>query len=371
MTQLPFTRALLQVRHTDEDTRRRGKNVIAIAGILMLFSLIIGLVGIFAPAWRAVALVLGGLIVVWGGSVALARSGQVTAGAMVLIGSTLIALVMAPVLSGRIAFTPFFFLIPVLLGLITVRTETIWMVTLITLGSIGLLALLARNIPATPTTNFTIYSLSAVLIVIITAIGFVGARTTQRAIKASSYAQRQTEQIATALQREKDSLAERVQERTADLAQALEEARLLTAEQARLLEENARQRDVIRNLSVPVLPLDRGLLVIPVIGELDRDRLEDLRRQALGAIQTYQARRLLLDITGVPMLDMSVAESLLGTMQAARLLGAEVVLVGIRPEVAQGLVSLSLDTRLFQSFSTLQMALQALRPNAPAPLAAK
>jgi len=360
MTNQPFTRSLLQVRHADEDTRRRGKNVIAIAAVLVLFTLGVEVVAVFSAAWREVGFVLGALLVFWAGSVILARSGKVTAAALVLIASTLVALVMAPVLSGRIAFTPFFFLIPVLLGLITVRTETIWMVTLATLGSIGVLAILGRDIPAVQTTNEMIYTLSGMLIVIVAAVGFIGARTTQRAISASGYAQRQTEQIATALQREKDSLAERVQERTADLAQALEEARRLADEQARLIGENARQRDVIRNLSVPVLPLDRGLLVIPVIGDLDGDRLEDLRRQALGSIQNYKARRLLLDITGVPVLDMNVAESLLGTMQAARLLGAEVALVGIRPEVAQALVELGLDLGQVAAYSSLQSGIAAV-----------
>ncbi|MBA3468465.1 MAG: STAS domain-containing protein, partial [Herpetosiphonaceae bacterium] len=113
--------------------------------------------------------------------------------------------------------------------------------------------------------------------------------------------------------------------------------------------------------SVPVLPLDRGLLVIPVIGTLDRERLDDLRRQALGGIETYAAEQVLLDITGVPMLDRAVAESLLGTIQAARLLGAEVTLVGVRPEVAEALVSLNIDTRAFQSYSSLLMALESTR----------
>jgi len=101
--------------------------------------------------------------------------------------------------------------------------------------------------------------------------------------------------------------------------------------------------------------------VIPVIGTLDRERLDDVRRQALGAIETYAAERVLLDITGVPVLDRTVAESLLGTIHAARLLGAEVTLVGIRPEVAEALVSLNLDTRTVQSYSSLQMALQITR----------
>jgi rsbT co-antagonist protein RsbR len=294
-------------------------------------------------------------------SAVLARRGRVTTAALVLIGAVLVVLIVTPLASEKVAFTPFFFIIPVLLGLITVQTSRIWLVTLMTLGSIGALAILARNLPPTILNDNSVYILSSMLIMIVTAVGFVGARTTQRAISASAYAQRQTEQIAFALQREKDTLTERVQERTAELAQALDEARLLADTQAQLLRENVQQRDVIRNLSVPVLPLDHGLLVIPVIGALDRERLDDLRRQALSGIETYAVERVLLDITGVPVLDREVAESLLGTVHAARLLGAEVTLVGIRPEVADALVSLNLDTRSIQSYSSLQMALQSTR----------
>jgi len=356
-----FARSLLSVQHDDLDIQRRGKSVIAIAIVVIACSVLIGLIGIFVPAWRAVSVLLVGVILFGGASIGLARSGRVSQAALLLIGAVQVVLIATPLAAEKVAFTPFFFMIPVLLGLITLHNNQVWLVTLMTLGSIGTLALLARDLPPTILNDTSVYSLSSMLIMIIAAVGFVGSRVTQRAISAATYAQRQTEQIAFALQREKDSLTERVQTRTADLAQALDEARQLTAEQARLLSENAQQRDVIRNLSVPVLPLDKGLLVIPVIGTLDRERLDDVRRQALGAIETYAAERVLLDITGVPVLDRTVAESLLGTIHAARLLGAEVTLVGIRPEVAEALVSLNLDTRTVQSYSSLQMALQITR----------
>ena len=89
----------------------------------------------------------------------------------------------------------------------------------------------------------------------------------------------------------------------ADLRRLVDEVRLREAEQARLLAENSQQRDAIRELSVPVLPLQRGTLVMPLIGALDSTRLRDLQDRALEAIQRASARRLLLDITGVPIVD--------------------------------------------------------------------
>ena len=105
------------------------------------------------------------------------------------------------------------------------------------------------------------------------------------------------------------------------------------------------QNTVIREMSVPILPVSAGSIVIPLIGALDSERLRMVQVQALHAIEHSVARYVLLDITGVPVVDTQVAQGLLSVVQAARLLGAEVVLVGVRPEVAQTIVALGLDLR--------------------------
>lgn len=148
-----------------------------------------------------------------------------------------------------------------------------------------------------------------------------------------------------------------VRERTADLEIALGALEQRAAEQQHLLEENQRQRDLIHALSVPVLPLGDRTVVLPLVGELDEHRLTMVAEQALGAVERYAARRLLLDITGVPLVDTLVAQSLLRTLGAARLLGAEVALVGVRPEVAQAIVGLGLDLGSMAAFADLQSAL--------------
>jgi rsbT co-antagonist protein RsbR len=142
-----------------------------------------------------------------------------------------------------------------------------------------------------------------------------------------------------------------------DLQRLVDEVRRRETEQARLLAENSQQRDAIRELSVPVLPIQRGTLAMPLIGALDSTRLRDLQERALQAIQRTSAQRLLLDITGVPIVDSQVAQGLIGVVQAARLLGTEVLLVGIRPEVAQTIVGLGLDLREVRTYSDIQTAL--------------
>ena len=152
----------------------------------------------------------------------------------------------------------------------------------------------------------------------------------------------------------RQNLEGQVAARTADLEAALSDVRAQAESQARLLAENTQQREVIREMSVPVLPVSSEALVIPLIGALDSTRLRAVQEQALNAIQASTVHYLLLDITGVAVVDTQVAHGLLSVVQAARLLGVEVVLVGVRPEVAQTIVTLGLDLHGVATQQSLQ-----------------
>src|SRR5262249_2785660 len=128
---------------------------------------------------------------------------------------------------------------------------------------------------------------------------------------------------------------------TANTAQAAAEAaRAGIAEQLRTIEE---QRAVIREMSVPILPLSKHALVMPLVGALDTARLRVAMERVLQTIQQGAVRYALLDVTGVPLIDSHVARGLFEIIRAARLLGTEVVVVGIRPEVAQAIVGLGIQ----------------------------
>ncbi len=157
-----------------------------------------------------------------------------------------------------------------------------------------------------------------------------------------------------------ETLEQRVAQRTADLQAALAEVETRAREQARLLEEIAQQRQVIRELSVPVLPVTNDALVMPLIGAIDTERLADLQDRALHALQRSGARYLLVDITGVPVVDSQVAQGLIATASMCRLLGAEMVLIGIRPEVAQTIVGLGLNLSSLRTAVDLQTVLRDL-----------
>lgn len=167
----------------------------------------------------------------------------------------------------------------------------------------------------------------------------------------------QMRQVNTALQAAQAGLEVQVTERTAALKDALAEVEARATEQERLLAEIEQQRHTIRELSVPVLPISSDSLVMPLVGALDTGRLQQINEQALHALERSGAHHLFLDITGVPVIDSEVAEGLVSVVQAGRLLGAEVVLVGIRPEVAQAIVSLGINLQSMRTASDLQSAL--------------
>ncbi len=163
--------------------------------------------------------------------------------------------------------------------------------------------------------------------------------------------------MTTQLRQTLEGLEQRVADRTTDLQQALDEVEARAREQERLLGENRQQRETIHEMSVPVLPVTASMLVMPLVGAMDTERLRLLQDRALRAIERSRAQTLILDITGVPLVDSQVAQGLIGVVQAARLLGSEVLLVGVRPEVAQTIVGLGLSLPGLRTYNDLQSAL--------------
>src|SRR5206468_7502291 len=98
------------------------------------------------------------------------------------------------------------------------------------------------------------------------------------------------------------------------------------------------QQEAIRELSTPVLQVRERLLILPIIGVIDPQRARQLTEQLLHGIRTNRARVVVIDITGVAAMDSNVANHLVLTVEAARLLGATVIVTGLSPEIAQTLV---------------------------------
>lgn len=111
-------------------------------------------------------------------------------------------------------------------------------------------------------------------------------------------------------------------------------------ERERIIRE---QQDAIRELSTPVLPVREGLLILPIVGVIDTQRARQLTEQLLRGIRANRAKVVVIDITGVPSIDSTVANHLVLTVEAARLLGATAIVTGLSPEIAHTLVTIGVD----------------------------
>jgi PAS domain S-box-containing protein len=110
----------------------------------------------------------------------------------------------------------------------------------------------------------------------------------------------------------------------------------------------------LQELSTPLIPISEAVLVMPLIGRIDSRRASQILETLLSGIQEQQAELAIIDITGVSVVDTQVAHALLQAARAVKLLGAQVILTGLRPEVAQALVSLGVDLSDIVTHSTLQ-----------------
>jgi rsbT co-antagonist protein RsbR len=119
-----------------------------------------------------------------------------------------------------------------------------------------------------------------------------------------------------------------------------------------------RQQEEMLELSTPVIELWHGILALPLIGTLDSARTQIVMQNLLEAIVNNSADLAIIDITGVPTVDTLVAQHLLKTVAAARLMGAECIISGIRPQIAQTIIHLGVDLSAVLTKATLADALQ-------------
>jgi rsbT co-antagonist protein RsbR len=120
-----------------------------------------------------------------------------------------------------------------------------------------------------------------------------------------------------------------------------------------------RQTDEISEISTPVIQVWDGILALPIIGTLDSARTQVVMENLLQKIVETGSQIAILDISGVPAVDSLVAQHLIKTVSATRLMGAECIISGIRPEIAQTVVHLGIDLADVQTKSSLASALKS------------
>lgn len=124
--------------------------------------------------------------------------------------------------------------------------------------------------------------------------------------------------------------------------------------------ERSKQQAILE-LSTPVLQLSARVLVLPIIGALDHERARQIDARLLAEARDRRARVVVVDVTGVPEIDSRVAQQLLATVAALRLLGTRVIMTGISGELAQALVGLDVDFFGIDSFADLQGGVEGAR----------
>jgi rsbT co-antagonist protein RsbR len=159
------------------------------------------------------------------------------------------------------------------------------------------------------------------------------------------------QQAEEALEKAYAEVESKVEERTAELEREI-------VERERLQEEiiEAQQR-ALQELSTPIIPVMDRIIVMPLIGSIDTLRARDITRALLAGIREYRAKVVILDITGVPIVDSGVANHLNKTVQAARLKGARTIVTGISDAVAETIVDLGIDWGDIETLSDLQTGL--------------
>jgi len=122
-------------------------------------------------------------------------------------------------------------------------------------------------------------------------------------------------------------------------------------ERERIIRE---QQEAIRELSTPVLQVRERLLILPIIGVIDPQLARQLTEQLLCGIRSNRAKVVVIDITGVPAVDSTVANHLVQTVDASRLMGATVIVTGLSSEIAQTLVTIGVDLTRMKTVGDLQ-----------------
>jgi anti-anti-sigma regulatory factor len=165
---------------------------------------------------------------------------------------------------------------------------------------------------------------------------------------------RERERASAALERAYSEVEQQVQERTAELQREI-------AERERLQQEVIEaQKRVIAELSTPVIPVLAGVIVMPLIGNIDSLRARDITRALLAGISQHRARVVIIDVTGVLLVDSGVANYLNKTIQAAQLKGARTIVTGISETVAETIVDLDIDWSYIETMTDLQTGLHAV-----------
>lgn len=295
----------------------------------------------------------------------LARRGAVRAGGILLVVGMLVILGYFLAFYGTRGSIPFFFIWPILISSIVLEPAYALVVVLIATGLMGgfsygqftqaLPIPLFRRAGPAGVGQYVSFTVEVIIVYWAASLfNWMISRSLRQTAERFRLQAEETVEREQALQKTtlelQQALAER-EEKAAEVQRALDEVRQAHEDQARLLE-------AIRAMSTPVVPVRQGVLVMPLVGIIDAGRAQHILQTLLDAVERERARVVLLDITGVPVVDAAVAQALLQSARSVQLLGAEAVLVGVSPQVAETVVSLGVDLADLVTRADLQSGLE-------------
>jgi rsbT co-antagonist protein RsbR len=314
------------------------------------------------PAGGAVLVMLTSLA-----GVAALRRGYFRLAVLVPSAGLIVAVFFVTVIYGYPAATPFFLVtfIPVILTGLLIETRPLLLIAAAS-ALITAVIFLVNPVIAPFTTmvqppgDLTIVAVALFLLVlfVVTTIIAVFGPVLRQSLTAALARERELEQL-------RHSLEATVNERTAGLQEALRTVEQREAQLQQALADLQASQATIRELSAPVLPVLPGVLIAPLVGAIDESRATVFVANVLRAVERERAQQVIFDVTGVPLIDTQVARMILQAADAVRLLGAQVILVGIRPEVAQTVVGLGVALDM-KTYADLQQAIHALSAAFPA-----
>jgi rsbT co-antagonist protein RsbR len=351
---------ILSVDLADNNDNRRGSVIIFLSLFLLFFDLLLFIAGLVLQV-PALLMVFPTSVVGCGLIIYLVKRGSINPAAIMMIVFMIITAQTPNFYTASLHLAAAYFIsLSIVVAGLTLRPRHVWAVFCVNIAVILAMEILLLNgsfeaiFQNGPITNPLFFNF------IVAICSYMSSKTIQEFFLEAEKVGNDVSHHVQLLEQQNVLLEQRIKERTQELQDALQHVESQAAEYQNLLTDNERWRSLIREMNTPAIPVSDETLIVPLVGQIDHHRLEAFHAQALQALVQTRARNLIVDISGVPFIDSQIGQGFVQLVQAARLLGSEVLLVGMRPEVAHTALRLGLRIHIARSFSSLQAALNDL-----------
>lgn len=344
------------VNTEDGDVERRGRTLAALV-LLLATAILLALPVVYLTSGFRTAFIGAAAVLAATFPLLLNRRGMVNLAAWIVVSLPTLATLVFLFTNHNFIAAFFILLFSPVIGGVVLRAHEVWLVVLIDVAVvIAAILLIPVDLQDNPALVVELRN-GMMALFVIGVVGSMGAAYTRTMMQATHIARTEAERTAAALHQSSALLEQRVAERTAELAAALETQQRQAQQLQDALQSQRQLNDLVFQLALPIIPVRDDVLVAPLVGAIDAARAEQLLNQVLDQVAARRARAIIIDVTGVPLVDGQVARALVQTAHTVRLLGCETILTGVRPEVAQTMVSIGLDETGLRTAATLQQGL--------------